>query len=190
MARPADHDPRARPETERFLAAGEPPVFLGLGSMRIRDLDRFAAAVVGAAADAGVRLVLQRGWGGLGDGIEAEHVHVLGDTPHDVLFPRVAAVAHHGGAGTTARGLRHGRPTLVLPVNADQRFWGHRIHRLGAGPLPLPERQLTRELLAERLALLTREGRYAQRAGALQRQLAEERGRQSAARAVGELLGG
>jgi UDP:flavonoid glycosyltransferase YjiC (YdhE family) len=177
------------PSTEAFLAGGPPPVFFGLGSTPLADS---AAAVtrdvITAARDAEVRLVLQRGWAGLGDGVDAPNVHVIGDMPYDAIFPRVAAVAHHGGAGTTALGLRHGRPTLCVPALADQFFWGHRIAESGAGPAPLPVKRLTRSRLAQRLAALVENQGYYSRASALAPALASEDGSSVAVAAIERFL--
>lgn len=174
--------------TERFLATGPPPVFLTLGSTPVDDPAATTAAVIGAAADAGVRLVLQRGWSGLGDGAEAEHVQVVGDVPYPQLFERVAAVVHHGGAGTTALGLRHGRPTLAIPAVADQFFWGHRLSAIGVGPPPVPLRRLSRARLAERLRALAATQAYATRAAAIGSALRHEDGRAVAAAATERFL--
>ena len=73
---------------------------------------------------------------------------MLGNTPHDWLFKQVSAVVHHGGAGTTAIGLRLGRPTVIVPFFGDQAFWGRMVHAAGAGPEPVPFKQLTAEKLA------------------------------------------
>ncbi len=74
-------------------------------------------------------------------------VFMLDSVPFSWLFPRMAAVVHHGGAGTTASGLRAGIPTIIVPFFADQPFWGERVFRLGAGPKPIPRRHLTVERL-------------------------------------------
>jgi sterol 3beta-glucosyltransferase len=92
---------------------------------------------------------------------------VIGDVAYDALFPRVAAVAHHGGAGTTALGLRHGRPTLCMPAMADQFFWGHWVAALGAGPAPLAVGRLRRGRLASRLAALVETERFRARASGI-----------------------
>ncbi|EGO21898.1 hypothetical protein SERLADRAFT_397454 [Serpula lacrymans var. lacrymans S7.9] len=76
-----------------------------------------------ATAQASVRAVVSAGWGGLGGVTIPDHIHILGNVPHDWLFSRVSAVVHHGGAGTTAVGLRMGRPTVVVPFFGDQPFW-------------------------------------------------------------------
>ena len=90
----------------------------------------------------------------------SDDVLVVRDIPHDWLFPRTAAVVHHGGAGTTAAGLRAGRPTLICPVLGDQGFWAERVYSLGAGPRPIPIRRLTTANLTERLNQLLTEPRY------------------------------
>jgi len=99
---------------------------------------------------AGIRAVVWKGWGAVRMPAD-DHVHVVDEVPHDWLFPRVAAVVHHGGAGTTAAGLRAGRPTLICPVLGDQPFWGDRVRDLGAGPRPLRLRRLSADALAAAL---------------------------------------
>lgn len=160
-----------------FLAAGEPPVYLGFGSM---GFGKHAAArgrmVVDAVRAAGVRAVVATGWGGLAMDGSSTDVHVVDEVPHDWLFPRTAAVVHHGGAGTTAAGLRAGRPTLVCPVLGDQGFWAERVRQLGAGPPPLPTRRLSTERLADRLRQLTEDPGYRDQAQTLGRRLRDEDG--------------
>jgi sterol 3beta-glucosyltransferase len=94
-------------------------------------------------------------------------VHLLDAVPHGWLFPRCAAVVHHGGAGTTAAGLRAGRPTVVCPFFGDQPFWGRRVHALGAGPAPVPQARLTPARLAEALHAATHDPAIATRARTL-----------------------
>lgn len=92
--------------------------------------------------------MLAKGWGGLETEVLPEGVYGLESVPHDWLFPRVAAVVHHGGAGTTAAGLRAGKPSVLCPFYGDQAFWARRIHALGAGPAPVPQKQLNADTLA------------------------------------------
>jgi sterol 3beta-glucosyltransferase len=131
-----------------FIAAGDPPVYVGFGSMSGNRAGRRAEIVVDALRQAKVRGVLATGWGGLEPAALPAAMHAVSDVPHDWLFPRMAAVVHHGGAGTTAAGLRAGRPTVVCPFIADQPFWGRRVHALGAGPAPIPQKKLTAQNLA------------------------------------------
>jgi UDP:flavonoid glycosyltransferase YjiC (YdhE family) len=159
-----------------FLNAGGPTVFFTLGSTTLDDPGRTTDLVVAAARDAGVRLVLQSGWGGLGEGVEAEDVLVVGDLAYPELFDLVSALVHHGGAGTTALGLKYGRPSLAIPAIADQFFWGHRMHALGVGPEPLAFEKLERDLLAARLRALVNERGYQRNAASLANRIAEEDG--------------
>jgi sterol 3beta-glucosyltransferase len=176
-------------ETEAFLGSGPPPVFVGLGSTPLSDPAQTTREVLHAAHDAGLRLILQRGWAGLGESVSDPDVHVVDDISYDALFPRVAGVAHHGGAGTSALGLRHGRPTVCLPAVADQFFWGHRLSALGVGPDPLPVRRLRRARLARRLAALAHNPHYSSRARGLGQSLAREDGCAVAVGAVERFLG-
>lgn len=173
--------------TRRFLTDGPPPVFVGLGSTPVADPPALTRHIAAAAHEAGVRLILQRGWAGLGGDLRDPQIHVVGDIAYDAIFPHVVAVAHHGGAGTTALGLRHGRPTLCLPALADQFFWGHRIAAIGAGPRPLPLARLRRDRLAGRLADLAGGG-YAARASAIAGGLAAEDAGAAAVTALERML--
>lgn len=139
------------PALARFLEAGPPPVYVGFGSMPGEDAARLTQNVIDALRAARKRGVLATGWGGLAQVEDAERVHFLESAPHDWLFPRCAAVVHHGGAGTTHEGLRWGRPSIICPVFGDQPFWGQRVAATGAGPLPLPQKRLTAETLSEAL---------------------------------------
>lgn len=136
----------------RFLDAGEPPIYIGFGSMGSRDPEATARLVQEAIAQTGQRAILLAGWGGLQAGDVTEDVYLIDSAPHDWLFPRMAAVVHHGGAGTTAAALRAGVPSIIIPFFGDQGFWGQRVADLGVGPLPISRRQLTVDKLAGAIA--------------------------------------
>jgi len=139
------------PALVSFLGAGDPPVYLGFGSMRGDEPEKVARTLVAAARRVGRRAVLSGGWAGLA---VAGAVDVLSvdDVPHAWLFPQMAAVVHHGGAGTTAATLRAGVPSVVVPHMVDQFFWARRLQQLGAAPAPVPRRRLDDVLLADVLA--------------------------------------
>lgn len=141
------------PELAAYLAAGPPPVYIGFGSIVVDDPDAMTKMIFEAVKIAGVRALVSKGWGGLGaDALGVpEGVFMLGNVPHDWLFQHVAAVCHHGGAGTTAAGIATGKPTVVVPFFGDQPFWGAMVARAGAGPPPIPYKQLTAEKLAAAL---------------------------------------
>lgn len=135
----------------RFLEAGEPPVYIGFGSIVVDDPDRFTSMIFEAIEKAGVRALVSKGWGGLGsEDNTPDNVYMLENTPHDWLFPRVSAVVHHGGAGTTAIGLKCGKPTMIVPFFGDQPFWGAMVAKAGAGAKePIPYKHLNADRLAE-----------------------------------------
>lgn len=125
-----------------FLAAGPAPVYIGFGSMAGRHPDRLARIAVNALEKSGVRGILSTGWGGMTPGHLPDTILQIDQAPHDWLFPKMAAIVHHGGAGTTAAALRAGKPSVVVPFFGDQPFWGHRLEALGAGSAPIPRKTL------------------------------------------------
>ena len=138
-----------------FLAAGDPPVFVGFGSMPGFDADRLVDMTVRAARIAGRRAVLQLAdapgqqvTGG------SDEVLIINGAPHQWLFDRVAGVVTHGGSGTVAAALTAGRPTQVVPFLLDQHLWAERTAALGAGPAPIPPREVTAERLADAMTEL------------------------------------
>jgi UDP:flavonoid glycosyltransferase YjiC (YdhE family) len=135
-----------------FLENGdEPPIYIGFGSIVVDDPDRFTEMIIEAVKLAGVRALVSKGWGGLGgDSLDVpDNVLLLDNTPHDWLFPRIRACVIHGGAGTTAIALKCGKPTMIVPFFGDQHFWGTMVANAGAGPEPVPYKQLDAEKLAE-----------------------------------------
>ncbi|ATB46239.1 glycosyltransferase [Corallococcus macrosporus] len=137
------------PALRAFLEAGPPPLYVGFGSMGAAHAESRAATVLKAVALTGERAVLASGWGGMKARDLPPHVFMLESAPHDWLFPRMSAVVHHGGAGSTMAGLRAGKPTVICPFLGDQPFWGHMVLRAGAGPQPVPQKSLTAERLAD-----------------------------------------
>lgn len=131
-----------------FLAAGPPPVYVGFGSIAGRNPERTTGIVLDALARSGQRGLIARGWGGLETSDLPRSVFSITSAPHEWLFPQVRAVVHHGGAGTTAAGLRAGKPTVVCPFFGDQPFWGKRVFELGAGPKPIHQKRLTTDKFA------------------------------------------
>ncbi len=143
----ADWTPPA--DLEDFLHAGSPPVYIGFGSMGNRNPEETADLVLQALDKTGQRAILAAGWSGMRTENLPDNAFLVHSVPHAWLFPQVAAVVHHGGAGTTAAGLRAGVPTVVVPFFGDQGFWGQRVSDLGVGTAPIPRKQLTVEQLAQ-----------------------------------------
>jgi len=120
-------------ELHAFLDAGEPPVYVGFGSMAMRASSDLGQVVLEACRAHGRRVILSRGWADLAPRDELGDVVIVGDVNHQALFPRVAAVVHHGGAGTTTTAALAGAPQVVVPQIVDQPHWAQRVAELGIG---------------------------------------------------------
>jgi sterol 3beta-glucosyltransferase len=160
----------------RFIQAGSPPVFVGFGSMPSRHPGHATEIVLKALGVTGLRAVVQAGWGGLEADQLPSHVYPVDVVPYDWLFRQVAAVVHHGGSGTTHAGLRAGRPSVLVPFVFDQFYWGRRVEALGAGPRPIPRRNLTARNLAAALDQAVHDSEIGRRAGTLGTRMQAERG--------------
>ena len=130
-----------------FLSAGEPPIYVGFGSVLVEDPAAVTRTIFTSLQRAGARGLVSEGWAHLRGEAAPPNVFLIGDTPHDWLFPRCRAVCHHGGAGTTSAGLRVGLPTVVVPSFGDQFFWGRMVADAGAGPEPIPIARLDSDAL-------------------------------------------
>jgi sterol 3beta-glucosyltransferase len=159
-----------------FLAAGPPPVYIGFGSIVGADFERLTRLAVQALRQSGQRGIIQRGWGGLSTFDRSDDVLLIDAASHDWLFPQMAAVVHHGGAGTTATGLRAGVPTIVVPFFGDQPFWGERLTSLGVSPGAIPHNRLTSENFAEAISQTLNDPQIRARAARLGAQLRAEDG--------------
>jgi sterol 3beta-glucosyltransferase len=144
--------------------------------MPSQDAPRKTALVLEALGRSGQRGVLATGWGGLAATDAPPSVAVVEHVPHDWLFPQVAAVVHHGGAGTTGAGLRAGVPTLICPFFGDQPFWGRRVAALGVGPQPIAQRRLTEERLRQGIQEMASSAEMRARAASLGDRLRAEDG--------------
>ncbi|RBR07234.1 uncharacterized protein FIESC28_10733 [Fusarium coffeatum] len=132
----------------QFLQAGPPPVYIGFGSIVLDNPDKIISIILESVRLTGVRAIISKGWSELA-GSDDENIYWIGDCPHEWLFQHVAAVIHHGGAGTTACGLRNGKPTTIIPFFGDQPFWGQMVANAGAGPHPIPHARLNVMNLSE-----------------------------------------
>ena len=203
VPRPADWGPNVHvtgywfPEEEgwlppedlcRFIDAGSPPVFIGFGSMPVRKPEETTALLLEAIARSGVRAVLHRGWAGVGGEAPPESVFQIDYAPYGWLFPRMAAIVHHGGSGTTAAALHAGVPSIVVPFLFDQFYWGRRVADLGVGPRPIPFKQLTAEGLAEAMRVATTDPAMRERATALGAKIGAEDGLRAAVDVIHRVL--
>jgi sterol 3beta-glucosyltransferase len=147
-----------------FLKAGPPPIYIGFGSMSNSKAEETTRLVLDALSVTNQRGILLAGWGGLHTEDLPSTVFAVESVPFSWLFPRMAAVVHHGGAGTSAAGLRAGVPSIVIPFFADQPFWGQRVADLGVGPAPIPLRKLTVERLSQAIQIAVNDQTMRQRA--------------------------
>ncbi len=160
-----------------FLESGPPPVYVGFGSMPSGSAEDTLKLILKALELSHQRGVLLAGWAGIGEDRKLpEYAFGVESVPHSWLFPRMSAVIHHGGAGTTGAGLRAGVPSIVTPFVADQPNWARRIEALGVGPHPIPFRELTADLLADAIRQATSDTAMRQRASALGEKIRSEDG--------------
>lgn len=172
-----------------FLAAGAAPVYIGFGSMASEDPAKTAQVVAEAVKAAGVRAVVATGWDGIRNDASSDNLFVLEQAPHEWLFPRMAAIVHHGGAGTTGASLKAGVPTIVVPFKGDQPFWGRRVAALGVGTAPIPRKQLTAERLAAALRQTLEDMPMRERAATMGARLRAEDGVAAAVRVIEGVVG-
>ena len=183
---PLDWQPPA--DLVDFLESGSSPVYIGFGSMMGSNSEERTELVLEALAKAGKRGILLTGWGGLSNADLPDEVFKVESIPHDWLFPQMAAIVHHGGAGTTSASLRAGVPTIIAPFFADQPFWGYRVKDLGVGPAPLPQKELTAEKLAAVIQAATSDEAMGNRARALGEKIRAEDGVEKAVEIIHRYL--
>lgn len=160
----------------KFLEAGPAPVLIGFGSMSTKNPRAMAELILEAVALSEQRAIILSGWGGMGEVELPDSVYLIESVPHSWLFPRVSAVAHHGGAGTTSAGLRAGVPSIIIPFFGDQPYWGRQVERLGVGPKPIPRRKLTAGKLAAAIQTAVTDQGMRQRAALLGETIRSEDG--------------
>lgn len=163
-------------ELDAWLADGEPPVFVGFGSMSGAGTDRVEGMIVEAVSVIGRRCIVGAGWAGLGAGALPRSWRVVREAPHALLFPRAAVVVHHGGSGTTAQALRAGVPQVLLPLILDQFHHAHRLQIAGISPRPVPMEKVTASELAEAIQAALRLPEGPRRAAAERLRASDGRG--------------
>jgi sterol 3beta-glucosyltransferase len=160
----------------QFLAAGPPPVYVGFGSMTGMDPEVLATLTREALQLSKQRAVIGMGWGGLAKIVADKDVLVIDDAPHDWLFPQMAAVVHHGGAGTLAAALRAGKPSVITPFFGDQPLWARFAAQLGVATPPILKRKLTAERLGDAIRQAVSDKELARRASEIGVRLRAENG--------------
>lgn len=134
---------------EAFLETKGPFVYAGFGSMKSHLPEETGKILLEAAETAGVRLVMTKGWKGIDLRAAGKNHFIADNIPHHLLFPRVSAAIHHGGAGTIATAARAGIPQIIIPHMSDQFFNGYEVHERGLGPEPVWRSRLSSRKLAK-----------------------------------------
>jgi sterol 3beta-glucosyltransferase len=174
----------------RFLESGRPPIYVGFGSMMSRKPEESTRIVLDALERSGQRGVIATGWGALSQSDLPDEVFLVESVPHDWLFLKMAAVVHHGGAGTTGAGLRAGVPSIVVPFGGDQPFWAGRVKALGVGPDPIPRSRLTADKLAHAMRVAVTDEPMRKRAAELGETIRAEDGVGNAVRILNQIIDG
>ena len=164
-------------ELVRFLEAGPPPLFIGFGSMPNFKPAETTAMLIQAVERSGQRAILQSGDARLGEGVvSTERIFLAGEIPHSWLFARVAAIMHHGGAGTTGAAFRAGVPQIIVPHMLDQPFWAERAYELGVSPKPFRAGQLSVDRIAQAILAVSTDHSMQRRAAEIAIQIRGEDG--------------
>ncbi len=173
-----DHQsPWQPPESLRqFLRAGPPPVYIGFGSMSSRHPERLTRLVLEALERSQQRGVLLTGWGAVCQRQQSAYVYAVESVPHDWLFPQVAAVVQHGGAGTIGASLRAGIPPITVSFLPEQAFWGEQAFRLGVSPRSMRYRDLTVQRLTQAIEQAVHDAAMRRRAAQIGQQIHAEQG--------------
>lgn len=172
-----------------FLQAGEAPLYIGFGSMVDSKPQNTTRMMIDAVQKAGKRAIILTGWAGFGADDVPPNIHILKYAPHGWLFPKMSAIVHHGGAGTTASAFRAGVPMVIVPHLGDQDFWGRYSQQLGVGTAPIPRKKLTVDRLAKAIIQATSTASMRETAQTLAQKIATEDGVTTALATVQKLLG-
>lgn len=174
-------------ELQAFLSSGPPPIYIGFGSMPVKEPEKITQVLLDALKISGQRGIISAGWGDLGNIKLPDNVIRVDSVPHNWLFKQVSAIVHHGGAGTTAAALRSGKPSIVIPFVFDQPFWGRCISELGVGGI-IKYKELSAERLANLITICTNDEDLRSKARDLGQKIQVENGAANAAEAINDYL--
>jgi vancomycin aglycone glucosyltransferase len=173
MLLPSQHD---MPEhVEKFLQAGKPPVFVGFGSNPVGHPEKFAQMFNEVSETTGERLIISRGWAELPENNTGNIIYV-DEMPFELLFPRLAAIAYHGGTGTMAAAARAGIPQAAFPFMADQFENRKQIVKMGLGPNVCDFKKLSSAVLSSAITACISNARYKNNAVAIAQKLRNSNG--------------
>jgi sterol 3beta-glucosyltransferase len=174
------------PALERFIERGLPPIFIGFGSMPIKDPKKTTRLILAALKRINQRAVLHLGWGRIGTQDLPDSIYLIDYAPYEWLFPKMGMVIHHGGSGTTGFGLRSGVPSCAIPLGFDQIYWGRRIAAVGAGPKPIRIQTLSSSKLAGLIQTGVHDDRMRKTAAVVGHKIQSENGIQRAVQLINQ----
>lgn len=175
-------------ELEEFLQIEPLPLYIGFGSMSNEKPEEITEIIVKTLEKTNQRSIMFSGWGGLSGKDLPDSILMIDSIPHSWLFPKVKAVIHHGGAGTTAAGFRGGVPSIIIPYHGDQPFWGHLVNKLNVGPAPIPRKKLTINLLSKAIEKVSTDQEIQEKASVLGKKIREENGIEQAVAIINEAI--
>ncbi|HHS49942.1 MAG TPA: glycosyltransferase [candidate division Zixibacteria bacterium] len=155
-----DDNSAPQDEVAEFVNRDGEVIYIGFGSMNIAEPERLFRSLSSVIKAEGIRAVISRGWGFAGDFESDENIHFCDYVPHDWLFPRMSAVVHHAGAGTTAGAIRAGTPSVAVPFVVDQFLWADRLYRLGLAPKPLSWKRFSHASFAKSISEVLSNSKY------------------------------
>jgi UDP:flavonoid glycosyltransferase YjiC (YdhE family) len=175
-------------DLQAFIQSGSPPVYIGFGSATDRNAQATAQLIMRAVQIAGQRVVVMRGWAGLHAEDMPNGMFLIDGAPHSWLFPQMAGVVHHGGAGTTGAAFMAGVAQFVIPHFAEQPYWGRRTYELGVGVKPVPKQKLSDEALAQGISRMINNRNLQTSAKILGKKIEAERGIDNAVEKINQFL--
>ena len=185
---PSDPDWQPSPALEKFIEDGTPPIFIGFGSMPIKNPTWTTQTILEALKITNQRAILHKGWGGLGKQDLPENIFKIDYAPYEWLFPRMAMVINHGGSGTTGFALKAGIPSCAVPIGFDQVYWGRRINTFGVGPEPIKLQKLSAASLANAIQMGINDLDIRKNAASVGQKIRSEDGIKTAVAVIEELL--
>ncbi len=171
-----------------FIKAGTPPVYIGFGSMTGKQAEAVAEIALAALMKTQQRGIFLTGWSGVDNIDVPENIFQIDSIPHDWLFPQMACIVHHGGAGTTAATFRAGVPGIIIPFLGDQSFWGYRSMKLGVSPATIPYEKLNIDTLAAAIIRAVEDKNISQNAVSLGEKIRDENGVKTAVEIIEKTL--
>lgn len=171
-----------------FINSGSTPFYAGFGSMVGINPEKITQELIKAFEITNQRCIIATGWGGITSIKVPDNIHIIESVPHNWLFPQVAGVIHHGGAGTTAAGLRAGKPTIICPFLLDQYFWGNKVFKMGLGAEPIAQKNFNATAIAKAIENVLNSQEIQKASQQIAHKIQSENGPQTAVEIINKLI--